>query len=244
MVADWPLRLPSLLAAASLGGSGGDACGGRSDCMDRAKARRCVSSCVCLCLKLRDQGGLCLCVSRQEGLKPRWRGLCVGVAYLLCWASVHDQFSLLFVLQLVELASARLWVGLSVVLLLRAAAAAQYLVELAAAVVSAAPNAHLARTVGVAWLVAAAYCSRPRGSPAHGVTVRVYVVMLAWFEFGKRDSLESLRWISSRLGTDLNYSTRHPHVTVGSVAAISLSLSSTVLLGFWLVVVGPTSRFE
>ena len=54
------------------------------------------------------------------------------------------------------------------------------------------------------------------------VTVRVYVVMLAWFEFGKRDSLESLRWISSRLGTDLNYSTRHPHVTVGSVAAISL----------------------
>ena len=76
------------------------------------------------------------------------------------------------------------------------------------------------------------------------VTVRVYVVMLAWFEFGKRDSLESLRWISSRLGTDLNYSTRHPHVTVGSVAAISLSLSSTVLLGFWLVGVGPTSRFE
>ena len=73
------------------------------------------------------------------------------------------------------------------------------------------------------------------------VTVRVYVVMLAWFEFGKRDSLESLRWISSRLGTDLNYSTRHPHVTV---AAISLSLSSTVLLGFWLVGVGPTSRFE
>ena len=62
---------------------------------------------------------------------------------------------------------------------------------------------------------------------ASGVTVRVYVVMLAWFEFGKRDSLESLRWISlrwisSRLGTDLNYSTRHPHVTVGSVAAISL----------------------
>ena len=76
------------------------------------------------------------------------------------------------------------------------------------------------------------------------VTVRVYVVMLAWFEFGKRDSLESLRWISSRLGTDLNYSTRHPHVTVGSVAAISLSLGSTVLLGFWLVGVGPTSRFE
>ena len=76
------------------------------------------------------------------------------------------------------------------------------------------------------------------------VTVRVYVVMLAWFEFGKRDSLESLRWISSRLGTDLNYSTRHPHVTVGSVAAISLSLSSTVLLGFWLVGVGLTSRFE
>ena len=76
------------------------------------------------------------------------------------------------------------------------------------------------------------------------VTVRVYVVMLAWFEFGKRDSLESLRWISSRLGTDLNYSTRHPHVTVGSVAAISLSLSSTVLLGFWLGGVGPTSRFE
>ena len=76
------------------------------------------------------------------------------------------------------------------------------------------------------------------------VTVRVYVVMLAWFEFGKRDSLESLRWISSRLGTDLNYSTRHPHVTVGSVAAISPSLSSTVLLGFWLVGVGPTSRFE
>ena len=66
------------------------------------------------------------------------------------------------------------------------------------------------------------------------VTVRVYVVMLAWFEFGKRDSLESLRWISSRLGTDLNYSTRHPHVTVGSVAAISLCLVQPFSLAFGL----------
>ena len=66
------------------------------------------------------------------------------------------------------------------------------------------------------------------------VTVRVYVVMLAWFEFGKRDSLGSLRWISSRLGTDLNYSTRHPHVTVGSVAAISLCLVLPFSLAFGL----------
>lgn len=69
-----------------------------------------------LCLKLRDQGGLRLCLSRQEGLKPRWRGLCVGVAYLQRWASDHGWFSLLFVLRLVGLATARLWASRSVVL--------------------------------------------------------------------------------------------------------------------------------
>jgi hypothetical protein len=61
-----------------------------------------------LCLKLRDQGGLRLRLSRQEGLKPRWRGLCVDVACLQRWASVYDRFRLLFVLRLVGLAVARL----------------------------------------------------------------------------------------------------------------------------------------